>query len=587
MTDPYLQKPWIKAYDDYVPETCAPYPDWIAPDLLTKAAEAAPDTTALIMPVELPLFGRKSREVSYRELKAHTHALAAALQDLNLEKGSRIALLMPNSPQFVISWFAVLGAGHVCVGINPAYPGERLAEMLRDCDAKAIITLSLFYPTIQKIRDKTSLEHVIVTNIKEFFHPLAKFLFTIAKEKQEGHRVEIAAGDIVFTDLLDKYKGQSPSVTVSPDDIAIFQYTGGTTGPSKAAVSTHRAIVSNAIQQNAWLNGTDDPEPGYVTLGALPFFHVFGMITVVLVGIFARSTIVLVPNARDIADVLGNINQYKPDSFPGVPALYNAINAHPDVTSGKVDMSSIQHCISGSAPLPRPTKEEFEKLSGGKLVEGYGMSEMPTATHTNPLNGKNITGSIGVPLPDTICRIVSTEDPTEVLPVGEIGELALTGPQMMLQYHGRPTETKNSVMEADGYRWFLTGDIGYMDEEGYFYIVDRKKDMALIGGFNVYPNQVDQRLNAHPAVAEVAVGVIPHPEKAGQEALKAWVVTNPGMSVTPEELMEFAAEKLARYEIPSRYEFIDAIPRSTVGKILRRELIRMEKERQEREGTPS
>lgn len=580
MSDPYLAKPWVKAYDDYVPETCAPYPDWTAPDLLAKAVEAAPDTNALIMPVELPLFGRQARAITYRELKEHVDALAAALQSLNLEKGSRIALLMPNCPQFVISWFGILSAGYVCVGLNPGYPGERLAEMLRDSNARAIITLSLFYPIIQKIRDNTPLEHVIVTNIKEFFHPLAKFLFTVAKEKKEGHRVELAPGDIALPDLLEQYKGQKPSGEITPDDVAIFQYTGGTTGPSKAAVSTHRAVVSNAIQQNAWLNGMDEPEPGYVTLGALPFFHVFGMITVVLMGIYARSTIVLVPNARDIADVIGNINHYKPDSFPGVPALYNAINAHPDVVSGKIDMSSIQHCISGSAPLPRPTKEEFEKLSGGKLVEGYGMSEMPTATHTNPLHGKNVTGSVGLPLPDTICRIVSTEDPMEVLPLGEIGELALTGPQMMLHYHERPTETKNSIIEADGQRWFLTGDIGYMDEEGYFYIVDRKKDMALIGGFNVYPNQVDQVLNAHPAVAEVAVGVIPHPEKPGQEALKAWVVTNPGMTVTPEELIEFATEKLARYEIPSRYEFIDAIPRSTVGKILRRELIRMEKEQQ-------
>lgn len=585
MTDPYLEKPWINTYDDYVPKSCAPYPDWTAPDLLTNAAKTAPDTTSLIMPVELPLFGRRGREITYRELKSHVDALAVALQDLKLEKGSRVALLMPNCPQFVITWFAILSAGYVCVGVNPSYPGERLAEMMRDSDAKVIITLSLFYPIIQKIRDNTPLEHVIVTNIKEFFHPLAKFLFTIAKEKSEGHRVEIAPGDIAFPDLLQKYAGKSPAADISPDDIAIFQYTGGTTGPSKAAVSTHRAIVSNAIQQNAWLNGTETPEPGTVTLGALPFFHVFGMISVVLMGIHTRATIVLVPNARDIGDVIGSINVYKPFIFPGVPALYNAINAHPDVVSGKIDLSSIQHCVSGSAPLPRPTKEDFEQVSGGKLVEGYGMSEMPTATHTNPLEGKNVTGSVGLPIPDTICRIVSIEDPNEVLPVGEIGELAVTGPQMMLHYHERPTETKNSIVEADGHRWFLTGDIGYMDEEGFFYIVDRKKDMALIGGFNVYPNQVDQVLNAHPAVAEVAVGVIPHPEKKGQEALKAWVVTNPGMTVTPEELMEFASEKLARYEIPSRYDFIDALPRSTVGKILRRELIRMEKERQEREGT--
>lgn len=580
MSDPYLAKPWLGAYDDYVPHSCAPYPDWTGRDLLEDAVNHAPDTTALIMSADLPLFGRQSRKISYRELKEDVDALAAALEGLKLEKGSRVVLLMPNSPQFVISWFAVLSAGYVCVGLNPTYPPERLAQIFRDCDAKAVITLSLFYPAIQKVRDKTPIEHVIVTNIKEGLPTLAKFLFTLAKEKKEGHRQEIAPGDLALADLLEKYRGQKPTTDVSPDDIAIFQYTGGTTGPSKAAVSTHRAIVSNAIQQNAWLNGTSTPEPGRVTLGALPFFHVFGMITVVLMGIYARSTIVLIPNARDIDDVVDCTDHFKPETFPGVPALYNAINNHKKVLAGEVDLSSIRHCISGSAPLPRPTKEKFEALSGGKLVEGYGMSEMPTATHCNPLQGKNITGSVGIPNPDTISRIVSVEDPFEIKPVGEIGEIAVTGPQMMLRYHGSPTETKNAIVEADGYRWFLTGDIGYMDEEGYFYIVDRKKDMALIGGFNVYPNQVDQVLNAHPAVAEVATAVIPHPDKPGQEALKAWVVLNPDMSVTTDELMAFAGEKLARYEIPSRYEFIDEIPRSTVGKILRRQLIQMERDKQ-------
>jgi long-chain acyl-CoA synthetase len=391
----------------------------------------------------------------------------------------------------------------------------------------------------------------------------------------------IAAGDLAFKDLLERFKGQQPQADISPDDLAIFQYTGGTTGPSKAAVSTHRAIISNAIQQNVWLNGTEDSEPGLRTLGALPFFHVFGMISVVLVGIYMRSTIVLVPNARDIDDVIDLIQTYQPPLFPGVPALYNAINVHPDVVSGKADISAVKKCFSGSAPLPRPTKETFEKLSGARLMEGYGMSEAPTASHANPLQGRNITGSVGLPLPDTLCKIVSVEDPNEVMPVGDVGEIAVSGPQLMSHYHGRPTATKNTIVEQDGRRWLLTGDIGYMDEDGYFYIVDRKKDMALIGGFNVYPNQVDQVLNAHPAVAEVATAIIPHPEKQGQEALKAWIVLHPGMSVTVEELMTFAGEKLARYEIPSRYEFIDALPRTSVGKILRRVLIQQEVEKQE------
>jgi long-chain acyl-CoA synthetase len=289
----------------------------------------------------------------------------------------------------------------------------------------------------------------------------------------------------------------------------------------------------------------------------------------------------IVPNARNIDDLLGIIQKYRPSVFHGVPALYNAVNDHPDVISKKIDLSSIDYCISGSAPLPRPTKETFEQLSGGKLVEAYGMSEAPTATHANPLHGENRTGSVGLPLTDTLCRIVNPESSLEALPFGDVGEIAISGPQLMKGYHGHPTETQNVLVTDDqGRRWLLTGDIGYMSDDGYFHIVDRKKDMALIGGFNVYPNQVDQVLNAHPAVAEVAVGVIPHPEKVGQEALKAWVVLKDGESVSTEELMEFASEKLARYEIPSRYEFIDELPRTSVGKILRRQLIQKELERQ-------
>jgi long-chain acyl-CoA synthetase len=264
----------------------------------------------------------------------------------------------------------------------------------------------------------------------------------------------------------------------------------------------------------------------------------------------------------------------------GVPALYNAINQNERVKTGDIDLHSIRACISGSAPLPPATKRDFEANTGGKLMEGFGMSEAPTATHCNPMHGENRVGSIGLPFPDMDMKVVSLDDQEVEMPVGEPGELCMAGPQIMKGYFGMPTETENALRKhADGKTWLHTGDIGRMDEDGYFYIVDRKKDMALIGGYNVYPNQVDQVLTAHPAVTEVAVGVIPHPEKVGQEALKAWVVLEAGQQVTEEELMAFASEKLARYEIPSRYEFVEALPRSDVGKILRRELIRRELER--------
>lgn len=581
----YDDKPWLQRYDSYVPKTLEPYPDWTVSDILKRAAETAPAASAVLMSAALPLLGRKAKTVSYGELYQQANALGAALLDMGLKKGDRVGLLMPNSTAFVVSWFGVLGAGMVAVGLNPTYPPARLAEMLQDSGAKAIISLSLFYPSIQSIRKNTQLEQVIVTNIKEGFPSLAAFLFTVAKEKKEGHRVELSSHDHALPDLLNRFAGKQPAVEVTPEDIAIFQYTGGTTGPSKAAVSSHRAIVANTLQQNAWLSGQELPPPGTRMLAAIPFYHVFGMISVIASAVTARGEMVIVTNARDINDLVDVIQTYRPEIFHGVPALYNAINVHEAVVSGKVDLSCIKHCLSGSAPLPRATKETFEQYSGGTLIEGYGMSEAPTATHANPLHGENRTGSVGLPLPDTLCRIVNPEDPRELVPVGEIGEIAISGPQLMRGYHERPTETQNVlVSDENGRRWLLTGDLGRMSEDGYFYIVDRKKDMALIGGFNVYPNQVDQVLNLHPSVAEVAVGVIPHPEKEGQEALKAWVVTKPDMSVTKEELMEFAAQKLARYEIPSRYEFVEALPRTAVGKILRRELIQSEIQRQSSSG---
>jgi long-chain acyl-CoA synthetase len=426
---------------------------------------------------------------------------------------------------------------------------------------------------------------VIVTNVKEYLPPLARTLFTIAREKKDGHRVEaVQSGDLWFQDVLTKYAGQKPKVEIKPDDLAIFQYTGGTTGVSKAAMSQHKALVANTVQCRAVLLGGGDNASGSneVFLGAIPFFHVYGLITVVGFAISLGARIILVPNARDIHDMLDVINTFKPTIFMGVPALYNAINIHPDVQSGKVSLHSIRICMSGSAPLPPATKREFEQLSGGKLLEGFGMSEAPTATHSNPLNGENRTGSIGLPFPDVDCRIVSLDDGETDLAVGEVGELVVSGPQLMVGYHGMPTETANALRQKDGKTWLYTGDIARMDDDGYFYIVDRKKDMALIGGFNVYPNNVEKVLSEHPAVLEVGVAAVPHPEKEGQEALKAWVVVRPGSTVTAEELIEHASKYLARYEVPTRISFVESLPKTTVGKTLRRELVQMEMDEREK-----
>ena len=574
----FEQRPWLKKYDEDVPESLI-YPDVTLHHFLRESAQRVPDNPALITSAKLPLLGRRAHTTTYRALDELSDALATALMNIGLKKGDRVAIVMPNSVAFAISFYAILKAGGVVAAANPTYPSDKMAYQIDDCDAEIVICMSLFYDLVKSIQSRTKVKHVIVANYKEYLPSIARFLFTIAREKKDGHYVNsLKNNDYWFQDLLEKYAERKPDITVDPDDLALFQYTGGTTGVSKAAMATHRALVANALQQEAFLTVDGVPGDEEVLLGAIPMFHVFGMVAVLSVGIYLGAQIVLVPNARDLDDLLDTINTFKPTLFHGVPALYNAINNHPRVTSGDVELKSIRLCVSGSAPLLPATKQEFERFSGGVLLEGYGMSEAPCASHVNPVRGENRTGSIGLPLPDVEVKIVSLEDGTTELDINEIGELIMTGPNLMKGYHGMPTETANTLREIDGKVWLYSGDIARMDEDGYFYIVDRKKDLALIGGFNVYPTEVEKVLKDHPSVLEVGVAAIPHPEKEGQEALKAWIVVKEGMSVTDQELIRHCEQHLAAYEVPRRYSFIDELPKTTVGKTLRRELIRMEME---------
>ena len=575
----YSDRPWQKHYDPGIPYSLT-YPAIPLHGILQETARKTPDATACLTSAKLPLLGRRHAILTYQQLDTATDALAAAMVDLGLQKGDRVALVMPNCTQFVIAFYATLKAGGVIAAANPTYPANRMQDQIADSGATFAITLSLFYNTVKQIQPQTDLKQVIVTNFKEYLPPVARLLFTVAREKKDGHAIDKRPEDHWLQDLLARHAGRKPGVKLGPEDRALFQYTGGTTGVSKAAISTHGALVADTLQCQAWLQGGAE---GYKEsfLAAIPLFHVFGMIAVMSFAVSMGSAMLMVPNARDIDDVLDNIDMFKPTLFMGVPSLYNAINHHPRAINGEASLRSLRACLSGSAPLPPTTKARFEELSGGKLLEGFGMSEMPTATHANPLQGENRTGSIGLPFPDVECRIVSLDDGETDVPVGEIGELALRGPQMMIGYHNMPTETANALREdAQGKKWFFTGDIARMDDDGYFYIVDRKKDMALIGGFNVYPRNVEDVLMSHPAVLDVGVAAIPHPnpDKVGQEALKAWVVLKPGAQVTEQELMEFVGKELARYETPSRYEFVSELPKTTVGKVLRRELIRMELE---------
>ena len=574
----YAERPWLKSYDVGMP-TSVEIPEVPLHQFLKDTRLRIPRNIALITPANLPLIGRVSRAITYEELDRASDALAAALVDLGLKKSDRVAIVMPNSVAFVISFYAVLKAGGVVAATNPTYPAEKMAHQINDCGAEIVLAMTLFYDLVKQVQPRTKVKTVIAANIKEYLPPLAKLLFTIAREKKDGHFVEeLATGDRWFQDLLRRYDGRQANIQVQPDDLAIFQYTGGTTGVAKAAMSKHRALVANMLQTEGFLNLFDRPVEDEIFLGAIPFFHVYGLVVVVSTSVYRGCKVVLVPNPRDIDDVLGNIETFRATLFPGVPALYNAINNHPKVRSGEVDLSSLHLCLSGSAPLPEATKIEFERLSGGTVREGFGMSEAPTATHVNPIYKRNRRGSIGLPLPEMDMRIVSLDDGETDVPVGELGELVMAGPNVMAGYHGMVEETRTVLREKDGVRWLYTGDIARMDEDGYFYIVDRKKDMALIGGFNVYPTAVENAIASHEAVLEVGVAAIPHPEREGQEALKAWVVLKPGAALEAESLIEFLGDKLAPYEIPRRVAFIDELPKTAIGKTLRRELARMDAE---------
>ncbi len=551
-----MERPWLKFYDEGVPHTLE-YPPVPLHWFLEESARKHPDTVASIMPGK---FGETT--LTFKEVNALANRLANALLDLGVKKGDRVAIYMPNCPQFMIAYYAILKAGGVVVATSPLYSPREVEHQLNDSGTETIILLSMFYPVVKGVQSRTRLKNVIVTNLKEHLAGLDRFLFTLLMEKKDGHRVDLAEGDIWLKDLLEQYPDDSPRVNVSTDDMALFQYTGGTTGVPKAAVILHRNLVANVQQCSAWL--PDVRIPGESHLAAIPLFHIFGMVTTMAWAVSIAAPLIFIANPRDIDALLKAINKYKPTLFMGVPTMYNAINSHPDI--GKYDVKSIRACISGSAALPLAVKQTFEELTGGKLVEGYGLTESAVATHCNPMYGKNIEGSIGMPLPDIEARIVDLDAGTTEMPVGEIGELTIKSPTVMKEYWNMPEETRIALREG----WLYTGDIAKMDHNGYFYIVDRKKDMIIASGFNIYPREVEDVLYEHPKIMEAAVAGIPDPKRG--ETVKAWVVLKPGETATVDEIRDFCKDKLAKYKIPYHIEFRDTLPKTMVGKVLRRSL---------------
>ena len=561
-------RPWVKNYDKGVPATIE-YPKGPVFQFLDNAAQKYPDHACTIF---------KGAEISYKEMNAITDRIAGALAAMGVKKGDRVGIFMPNTPQFVMAYFGILKAGGVVVATNPLYTPPEIEHQANDSGVEVMFVMTNFYKTIKAAQPKTKIKKLIVTNLKETLPPVLKILFTLAKEKKGGFRIEggLAEGDIWFQDLLAKHANTPrPKLDIGSDDTAMFQYSGGTTGVAKAAVAMHRNIIADTLQIKSWMTNLN--EGNEIVLMAIPLFHVYGMVAGMLFAMAAGASMVMVPNPRDLKDVLDNISKHKATIFPGVPALYNGINNHPDVKAGKYNLSSIKACISGSAPLLRETKEKFEALTGGKVFEGFGLSEAPTATHCNPFSGVNKTGSIGMPLPDVDCKIISLDDGETEMPQGEIGEIIIRGPQVMKGYHNMPTETANTLRTMkDGKVWLFTGDIARMDEDGYFYIVDRKKELIKPGGYQVWPREVEEVLIAYPKVMDVGVAGIPDPYRG--ETVKAWIVFKPGETATEDELKAFCKERLAAYKVPTHFEFRAELPKTTVGKILRRELVRQHKE---------
>jgi long-chain acyl-CoA synthetase len=557
-------KPWLVHYDPDVPSTLVPYPDLTLVDYLTELARDHAAKVALLF---------KGTTVSYGQLDAESTAFAAALWSLGVRKGDRVALLLPNCPQFLIAQFGAWKVGAIVVAVNPTYTERELEQMLGAIRVKAIVTLTPFYQRVKRVQAGVGLSLVIATSIKEYLPPVLRILFTVFKERKDGHRIRLEPGDLWLGDLIRANRSAPrPQVSVGPDDQAVILSSGGTTGTPKGVVGLHRHYVAAGRQLYEWTKSAKRPWVDVIML-PLPLFHVYANVGVQPLAFLGPNPISLVPNPRDIDDLLKTIRAVKPAFFNGVPTLYTAILNHALVRAGRIDLRSIRLCFSGSAALMAETKRQFEEKTGARIVEGYSLTEGMMACLVNPVQGTNKIGSIGLPLPDVDIRIVDAETGLRDLRPGEVGELIMHAPQCMLEYWNNPAETADAIRRTDdGRAWLHTGDLAYVDEDGYVFLVDRKKDMMKTSGFQVWPREIEEVIASHPAVLEVGVAGVPDDVKG--EVAKAWIVLKrDAVAPTAQEIRAFCRERLAPYKVPAHIEFRTELPKTMVGKILRRVLV--------------
>ncbi len=547
------ERAWYKSWPKYLPKELdlSPAPLY---SLLTQAASKYPDRTSL---------GYQGRNLSYAELDDLSSRFASALVGLGLKKGERVGLFMPNIPQFPISYFGVLKAGGVVVTCSPLYKERELEFQLRDSGSSIVVAAcdivrgNDLFRSLEMCRGRLGLRHVIAASVTDYLPGLKRRLAGLAKVKNVRRR-----NTLRFTELIEAHRPLERFPEVDPvSDIAVLQYTGGTTGTSKGAMLTHHNLYSNA-KMTAMALPVNERD---VAIAVLPLFHIYGMTVTMNAPLYAAAKVVLLPRF-DVTEVMETIQKEKVTIFCAVPTMYVAVINSPKVS--KFDLRTVRACLSGGAALPVAVRKRFIELTGGNLVEGYGLTECSPVTHCNPLReGVIKDGSIGIPFPGTDAAIVSLDDPNVFLPTGEVGELAIKGPQVMKGYWNNKEESQQVL--ANG--WLLTGDIARMDEDGYFYIVDRKKDMIDVGGFKVYPREVEEVLFEHPDVKEAAVIGMPDPYRG--EAVRAFVILKDSTKkVSEEEIIEFCKERVAKYKAPRKVEFVNELPKTLIGKVLRRKL---------------
>ncbi|MDR7386299.1 MAG: long-chain fatty acid--CoA ligase [Armatimonadota bacterium] len=556
MSEVRVERPWLRHYDPGVPRHLE-VPDIRVDEIVRRAASTYGSRAALVF------FGRR---ISFAELDRLVDRFAAGLQRLGVGRGTAVSLHLPNCPQFVVAYYGILRAGGVVVPHNPLYTEPEVAHQLLDSGAEVAVTLTLFYPRVAAAARQARVREVVFTALHEFMGPVARLVYPL-KARREGQWVDVRPepGVRPFGELLRE--GAPQPVPVSPEDPAAYLYTGGTTGVPKAAVLTHRNLVANLLQAASW-----DPQlrPGQeVALAALPLFHSYGMTSVLNFSMWLGATVVLVPRF-DPKLVLDAVRRHRPTLFHGVPTMYIALLNTPELK--RVSFRSVRAGISGAMGLPREVQRQWEAVTGGRLVEGYGLTEASPVTHCNPLYGVRKEGSIGIPVPDTDARVVDPETGAP-LPPGEVGELEVRGPQVMRGYLNRPDETAQVLHDG----WLRTGDMARMDEDGFFYIVDRKKEMINVGGLKVFPREVEEVLYRHPAVREAAAIGVPDPVRG--EVVKAFVALKEGQHATEHELVEFCRQHLAPHKVPRAVEVRPQLPKTLIGKVLRRALAEEERAR--------